>query len=399
MKAIEVYQSDLVEGQEKKRQHTSRQEYYQHLRDALYHELRDEGKSEWLDKLVHMYRRTPDGPIYVLDAAAVNDCYKMLVFGRSMADTSRGVPYFELSGQVVAWERFARFTDAPMARMNRQLLETMEVLRAVSRQMQEMNRSTVALDPESEAAKTIENLRMMATMQQQSLGELRVENAELRRQLDELSEGVISQRVQRMLDERARVAMQEAEQLQEQRRQEAETVFQTHFASLAEEARTQRQAEDHTALQGYGEAVLAYDAIRQDMAQSMNRWAQQLHDADHLMLAQSYVGLYRTANDTLDGTLMQLTALRTPAVGMEALLTFKKQLDGQMIRMENAMRRLGLQAVRPQMGEAYEPGIHMAAEGAEPGARIVQVTAPGVAAMNADGTYRKVLIPAEVTVE
>lgn len=110
MKAYELFEKDQA-GSEMRRQTTSRREYYTALRQAL------QDEANGLDEcrlIPHVAKAVEDGQteMYLLDAAAVWECYEAVI-DRNLfpRDLSRGFP-FKVKERTLPWSEVQRLSDA-----------------------------------------------------------------------------------------------------------------------------------------------------------------------------------------------------------------------------------------------------------------------------------------------
>ena len=94
MKALEVYQQDILDQEAGKGQ--PRQQYYTALRDALHRELMQDGYSELLEKLLQEIRGGDMEHLYAVDYAVLMECHSMIVLGHAMRDVTEYVPHLML---------------------------------------------------------------------------------------------------------------------------------------------------------------------------------------------------------------------------------------------------------------------------------------------------------------
>lgn len=120
MKAYELYKNDQA-GSELLRKPTSRREYYMALRQAL----QDEGgRADGLLRRLEEAVEAGQSRLYLLDAAAVWECYEAVVdCTRFPRDLSRGFP-FMVRGRTLPWSEVQSLSDAgrlPVAVADEQL--------------------------------------------------------------------------------------------------------------------------------------------------------------------------------------------------------------------------------------------------------------------------------------
>ena len=112
MKAYELFCQDL-RGDELVRSNTNRKTYYNTLREALRAELTAGASCELL---AHYARRLEDGApgyMYLLDAAALWECYEGVLNGprRFPRDIGPGFPFTMASGVRITWPEVQRQSD------------------------------------------------------------------------------------------------------------------------------------------------------------------------------------------------------------------------------------------------------------------------------------------------
>ncbi|MBR3763764.1 MAG: hypothetical protein IKK57_04335 [Clostridia bacterium] len=131
MSAYEIFCQD-VKDDELKRGSTSRQRYYSVLREALKNEVAAGGRCE----LLHHYakRLDKDGPayMYLLDAAALWECYDAVFCSRRFPrPLGEGFPFPMQDGRRLPWqevERLSNMQALPVAVVDAQLRSRLESL-------------------------------------------------------------------------------------------------------------------------------------------------------------------------------------------------------------------------------------------------------------------------------
>lgn len=130
MKAYRLYQKDLVAENPFLRTVTDRKQYYQKLRSAL-KECAPGQKNELLTHLLRQVEKKHATQLYLLDAAAVWECYEALVGGvRIPRDIGRGLP-FMVDGRMLPWAEIQRLSDQgelPAASVDAELLARLTAL-------------------------------------------------------------------------------------------------------------------------------------------------------------------------------------------------------------------------------------------------------------------------------
>ncbi len=412
MTAMELYQQE----RSGKKTENTRQQYFQQLLSALDQELRDDGYSTLLDAMLDKSRKTAHPTCFQLEISAFQECYRMLVFGKAMSDSTQYVPHWRTRSGPMSWAQMEK-TQEKQVPLTDEVLRMLEVLQAVSRQLKSVVEDvSIAASPETAQSRQIEDLKRMLRMQDDALTEAQEKNAELQSQLDQLSQGLITRQVQRVIDKRTREAEAEVQGLYEKRRQAGEAAFEEVFRDELATQRGQLEEEYRRASALYHDAEENYGAIRRDLGRAtealmdsfsaqLNTWQRALFHADHLMLAQSYVGLYTTTHETLNQLILDLSATLSGAHPLcEKARQTRQAFLGQLIRLENAMRRLGLQVLRPGKDDPFDPDFHALAEvtgGAapQPGARIERCEVPGVTAQTEEEGRQAVLVRAVVRLQ
>lgn len=120
MKAYELFENDQA-GSELLRKPTSRREYYTALRQALQDEA---GEKDGLIRRMAQAVEAGQSRLYLLDAAAVWECYEAVIdCTRFPRDLSRGFP-FMVRGRTLPWSEVQSLSDAgllPVAVADEQL--------------------------------------------------------------------------------------------------------------------------------------------------------------------------------------------------------------------------------------------------------------------------------------
>lgn len=132
MKAYELYLQDQVDGNEFRRDATmERRQYYLELRQALRAECAGGRKCELLEKFGTRMDEKQLEYMYLLDAAAVWECYEGLIEGsRFTRDIGPGLP-FKVKGRTLPWSEVQRQSDEgtlPAATVDAQLWDRLTAL-------------------------------------------------------------------------------------------------------------------------------------------------------------------------------------------------------------------------------------------------------------------------------
>lgn len=155
MNAYELFCRDLM-GDELIRAKTDRRAYYNALRQALREELAAGAPCELLE---HFSRRlSPYAPagMYLLDAAAIWECYEATVGGlRFPRDIGQGIPFQLSGGRRLSWADTQRLSDAralPAAALDAELRARLEGLIAYGKAPAE-KRAALVVPPVNPRAK------------------------------------------------------------------------------------------------------------------------------------------------------------------------------------------------------------------------------------------------------
>lgn len=131
MNAYELFSRDLM-GDELSRTKTDRRTYYNALRQTLREELAAGASCELL---AHYGKRLTSGSVghmYLLDAAALWECYESVVGGlRFPRDIGQGLPFPAANGSRLTWSEIQRQSDLrtlPVAELDGELTARIEAL-------------------------------------------------------------------------------------------------------------------------------------------------------------------------------------------------------------------------------------------------------------------------------
>jgi hypothetical protein len=109
------------------------------------------------------------------------------------------------------------------------------------------------------------------------------------------------------------------------------------------------------------------------------------------MLARSYTGLYTLLKNSMAEAIITCGVSGAGERMMSVLTALQGQLHEQVLRLEQAMLRLGLTVVTPQEGDAFDPRCHEAEDGAASGV-ISDCLCPGVTAGTGGEVLEKALV-------
>ncbi len=409
MTAWDICQSDRV-ARDAGENITPRQEYYHTLRDALYQELTRDGRSELLDAWAADMQSGALTDMYLLDFAAMMACHGLIVRGQPLRDTSRHVPYARNAhGDKLRWAEM-RPTNAYVIRVAPEVLASVEELRAASQTAPEPPDDAIAPPPESVAQRKFEQAQALNRRLEQQNAELIAERDALRSELRALQEGYISESLRTAAQAR-RVQMEEALARENAAQRAAATeAFRTQYAKELALLESRRFAVEREAQANLCAMAEEYRAVRADMraqidalqaqlAQQSAAWERQLYRAESRMLAQSYLSLSDLNATDMVRLLTDAEIHAAPAPVMTALKAMQEALHAQLVQLEQAMLRLGLQVIRPGKGEAFDGALHQvtgAVTGDVPGdgLPIRACVRPGVVLLKREGA--EALVKAEV---
>ena len=138
----------------------TRQTYYYQLRDALYDELMQQGWCELLEELLLDWRGEASPRIYVLDYAALMECYSMIVGSKKPRDATEFVPHLNLRGERAAWAALDQ-PGAFLMPVPQEMPEKMRQLRAVSRQLVDARDDTVIPQADDAALREVDQVHAL----------------------------------------------------------------------------------------------------------------------------------------------------------------------------------------------------------------------------------------------
>lgn len=401
MKGVSAYSIYMTSQQERP---DSWQEYYVQLRAALWSELMNDGRSELVSELMRLERGER---VQYLAAAAVYDCYYMLVLGRAQMDVTMYFPSWQ--GERQPWSVLERYPGEYCVTVQGALQERLEALAEVSRQMYELRMETIAPTEEAAADAAVireaEALRSQVARLKKDIFALQEQNQTLSRDLMELENGYISDKVQMHMAQKRREAEDAFREETAQRRAEAEDAFRRHYAGEQENAlrlrdEADRQAASALDMQRSGSRAVrdsigeALRGMQRELAQQLDEWESALRSVDYRFLADCYQSLNRVIRVDMTQTLAEAAANGTPDAVMQSLQGLTGSFEGQLLRMENMMAQLGLTVLRPAEGEPYDERLHQRSDshGFPPLHPVVgYLVLPGVLQGN------DVLVRAEVT--
>lgn len=394
MTALELYREDR-QNRRNPQGRKPRQEYFILLRDALYEELTQEGRSEFLEEMIadNGGRSLP-----VLEFAALRECFAAIMDGRSMKDATEAVPHIlREENQPLLWsdlEKGASFrVEDPM------MPDMLLWLRNVSWQLVSARDQTPAASAERAVSREIAGLRAVNRALDADNKELRAELEKLRTRISQLEEGVISQQLQHRIDNAARQAREAEMQEMARIRHEEERRLQEALALAALRHQRDREETERAAADAAAQRAAEYARQQAALQDAIAKQMEALHGADHRFLAQSYaslMGLVRREMPLLTG---QAQLHGADDMLLHQLADFDATLHAQLRQMEQALLQLGLQVFIPAEGDAFDsryhsPAISRAAD-AEAESEIAAVETPGVMRIRSDG-QREALVRAVV---
>lgn len=403
MKALEIYQQDAMERENGAG--LSRQQYYLALRDALHQELMAQGYSDLLEELLLAQRGGDMERIYVLDYAALMECYNTIIWGRDMQDATTYVPNIQLRGGKVLWSDMEQQIGMSM-RMTADMAEKFKLLRSVSRQIVDARNGTVLPQAGNAAQREIGQVHTLNKILDERCKALEVERDRLKKELQLLEENVITEKVRYAIEARR---LQEEEELQrhfEAQREAAGDAFRTQYAALQAEEQARMEAEERRLTVLRTQAAGEYAAVRHGMAADLrqltalleakvNAWDRSLDRKECLMLAQSYVALCDLLTIGVDRLILDAQCAGAEAALLDGLTGLAAQLRDRLRQLEQAMVRLGLTVLRPAEGDAFDGAYHLPvgmAVGAVGDVVVQRCVRPGVMVQGA----REALLKAEV---
>ncbi len=387
MTALELYRQDgtfRAQGNAL----PSRQQYYIDLRDALHGELTGDGYSPLLEELFIGLRQQTMQRIYVLDYAAVMECYSLIVSGQGLRDASEYVPHLRQGEGKVAWADLKK-RGAHTMRVSEDILEKVRTLRTVSHQV--YTARTDGFDSEEEGAsrREFEQLQNVARLLNERCKALEDERDALQRRIRDLEEGVIDAQVAHLLEGRYAQAEKDLADEYARKREAADAAFRARYAQQMAERAQRQQDEDREEAARHAEVTQAYAELRRQMTEDLARWQQRLDRTECRMLAATYVSLYGMLTRDVDALILTAQCGEAPTSLRDGLDGLQTNGHLRLRQLEQAMLRLGLTVLRPEAGEAFDPLLHQGAGGT---GRITRCATPGVC-LQATG---EALVKAEV---
>lgn len=405
MKALEIYLQDF-DAREDDAELQPRQQYYSSLRDAMYDELLRDGYCEMLERLYLACRDGDMTRLYVVDYAALMECHSMIVAGRAMRDATTHIPHLMLRGKKVEWAMLEA-GGAHSVPVSKEICSSLRELRSVCRQMADARDDSFTQTDEGASRREMESVHALNKILDERCQNLARERDELLARLQELEDGVISEQVGFSIENRRREEEEALQALYAEKRAEAHTVFQQEYARLvglqqarqldADRAAAALQAAD-AARQGDLRQRMAEDVrgLQTLLQQHIARWEGDMHLSDCRMLARSYTGLHALLTGPMAETIVACGTAEAGEPTMAALVALQHQLHEQILRLEQALLRLGLKALRPQEGDAFDPDCHSTEDGAASGV-ITCCLCPGVAAASGGVVLEKALVRMKMT--
>lgn len=387
MTALELYQEDR---QSRKGSETRRgsQEYFILLRDALYGELTDAGRSDFLEEMIRLEGR--DVP--ALAFAALRECYAAIVDGRRMKDASSCVPHL-LKGQNMPMSWAEMDAGADFRVNDPQLRDMLPRLRYISWQLVSARDQAPSVDEKRAASREVEGFRAVSHALEKDNVQLRAERDELRRRVTELEEGVISRQLQTRVDARRYQLEDELRREMDEKRLEMERAMQQALAHAVQEDAKRREAAWQQAAEQDQRRAAGYEGQRAEMQAffrtQMEEFLGRLGGEDHRFLAQSYAELRGVLTRELPGILAGAQVHGADNELLEALAGLNATVNDRMHRVEQALAQLGLQVFFPQEGAPFDEAAHSPehASGVMDGCtqEVAAVLNPGVRFVHAGG--------------
>ncbi len=410
MTALALYRQDLAARRDGSPA-LPRQEYYNALRDALHTELMQDGRSEWLETLLTDLNSGAMADIYLLDFAALMACHGLIVRGQPLRDTSLYVPYARSAkGDKLAWSEMRPDGNYRM-RIPPELRDNLLALRRIGQQLPDGTEDNVAPPPERAAQRKFEQAQLLNRHLEKQNADLIAERDDLRRQLAELQEGHITEQLRYAAEARRLQMEAELEQEFAKERQAASDAFRQQYARELQHLEMRRFEADRSATALLGSVREEYRAIRADMqtqlenlqqqfARQTEHWSASLFRQETRLLARSYVSLYELNARGMTQLLLDAQEQSSPL--LPALRQHQQGLHAQLVQLEQAMLRLGLQVEHPAPGMAFDPARHClfgpATDLIPPmSATIRACVKPGVLLLRPDGVPDEALVRAEVT--
>lgn len=402
MKALEIYQQDLEQNAGGE---LSRQQYYIALRDALLQELMEQGYSDLLEQLLLVQRAGELEYIYVLDYAALMECYYMIIWARDMQDATEYVPNIQLRGGRVLWSATEQQERMHM-RVTADMVEKIKILRSVSRQIADARNGTVLPQADDAAKREIGQVHALNKILDERCKTLETERDQLKMDLHLLEEDVITEKVRYAIEARRLQAEEDLRRDMEAQREAASRAFREQYAREQADELTRREAEERQVAEIRAQAASDYAGVRQGMAADLrqltalmeaklNAWDRSLDRKECLMLAQSYVSLWDLLTTTVTRLILDARCAGADASLMAGLAALDAQLRDRIRQLEQAMVRLGLTILRPAEGDTFNGAYHLpvgTSMGAVGSTEILCCMRPGVMVQGA----QEALLKAEV---
>ena len=391
MTALERYMEDLQQRSEPYKRR-SRMEYFVQLRDALRAELVEQGRSDFLERMIALCEE--GGAMAALEFSALRECYASIVDGHRLKDFTRYAPHL-LRGvdQPVSWQELE---DVPAFRVRDPQMQDMLVrLRNVSWQLVSARDQTPAVEAERAISFEITGLRAVNHALQDQNRELMKERDELRARVDELEEGVISRHLQNKLDARRYRMEADLKAEMDEKRRAAEAEVRQIFVQAAADEQQAREECRRDAAGADAQRAAGYETLRANMKtallQQMEILVRGMRSADYRFLAQCFAALHGATDRALRELVGDASGLGADDTLLRRLTDADAALHVQLSRMEQALMQLGLQMFQPQPGEPFDPAFHSparagAGDGPESARQIAAVETPGMRLIHSDGS-------------
>lgn len=411
LSALALFQQDAAE-QLSGGSRDNRRGFYQQLLTRLYTELNETGASLLLDQLCVQLLKEKQEKCPMLLYSAVTQCYQALVLDVPLADYSRAVPeVFARNREPMTWEELASYPADPELTIKQTFPTRVRVLKSVSHLLYQARQNQMTPDEgESVLEKQLADYREAMALQDEALINARAQVDALQTQVRELRAGIADRETQRMMNEKMAAFQADLERQNAESAEAGRAKFQEAFSDQQKAIRVRMEDESRWAAAQFADAGNQYDRIRQDMAKlqeeqnrRMQEWQTALYRADYRMLGQCYVGMYTTLQDAMDNAVTHLMSPNTTPEDARPLLDLRSAIISQLTRLEYAMKRLGLQVIRPEHGDAFQSGLHSLLSASAQtidvpdSAKIDRCLTPGVLAERENLQFREVIVPAVVT--
>lgn len=401
MKALEIWEQDEQLRQQEQTL-PPRQEYYTALRDALYRELMRSGYSQWLEQIYLECRNGERSRLYAVDWAVLMECHSMIVGSKAMRDASTHIPHLNLRGEKAPWSLVDRPGSHTMP-VTREMVESIRQLRSVSHQLSAVRETAFAGQEAPAHQQEIEQVQLLNRMLDERCKALTQERDDLLQRVKELEEGVISEQLSYAIQARKLRQDAEMDEAYARQREAAREAFRTQYEREEAIRLQQLEREDRQIAAQRQDMAEEYACVRRSMAEDLrqletlvqariDQWQNALEHAECRMLARSYLNLYTLSRDEYPRLCMNARLCAAPEAVLQALGDMQLRLEEQVRHLEASMLRLGLTVLRPQPGERFQPGLHMAQGAAAQDGVIAECTLPGVAMVQA----QEALIRAQV---